>query len=40
MIEVILLSDAQMMRISPFFPLSLGIPRVDDWSCRGLVPVL
>ncbi len=24
------LSDAQMRRISPYFPLSHGIPRVDD----------
>ena len=30
MTEMILLSDAQMARISPFFPLSHGIPRVDD----------
>ena len=29
MTEMILLSDAQMARISPFFPLSHGIPRVD-----------
>ena len=25
-----LLSEAQMRRIDPFFPLSHGIPRVDD----------
>ena len=25
-----LLSEAQMLRIEPFFPLSRGIPRVDD----------
>lgn len=25
-----LLSEAQMRRIEPFFPLSYGIPRVDD----------
>lgn len=25
-----LLSEAQMRRIEPFFPLSHGIPRVDD----------
>ena len=30
MTEIILLSDAQMARISPFFHLSHGIPRVDD----------
>ena len=24
------LSDAQMARISPYFPLSHGVPRVDD----------
>ena len=26
----LLLSKAQMRRIEPFFPLSHGIPRVDD----------
>ena len=30
MTEMILLSEAQMARISPFFPLSHGMPRVDD----------
>ena len=30
--EVWLLSEAQMRRIEPYFPLSHGIPRVDD--CR------
>jgi putative transposase len=30
MTDLILLSDAQMARISTFFPLSHGIPRVDD----------
>ena len=30
MTDVFLLSDAQMARISPFFPLSHGMPRVDD----------
>jgi putative transposase len=25
-----LLSEAQMLRIAPYFPLSHGIPRVDD----------
>ncbi len=30
MIDLILLSPAQMRLISPYFPLSHGIPRVDD----------
>ena len=30
MAEFRLLSEAQMRRISPYFPLSHGIPRVDD----------
>ena len=30
MSELWLLSEAQMRRIEPFFPLSHGIPRVDD----------
>ena len=30
MSELFLLSKAQMARISPRFPLSHGIPRVDD----------
>lgn len=30
MTEMILLSEAQMARISPFFPHSHGVPRVDD----------
>ena len=30
MADVFLLSPAQMKRIKPFFPLSHGIPRVDD----------
>ena len=30
MTELILLSEDQMARISPFFPLSHGMPRVDD----------
>ncbi len=25
-----LLSEAQMRRIAPYFPLSHGVPRVDD----------
>ncbi|MEG8224173.1 IS5/IS1182 family transposase, partial [Sphingomonas sp. HH69] len=28
--ELLLLSDAQMRRIEPYFPLSHGVPRVDD----------
>ncbi len=27
---MILLSDARMAQISPFFPLSHGVPRLDD----------
>ena len=30
MSDLIWLSDAQMRRIEPYFPLSHGIPRVDD----------
>jgi putative transposase len=30
MADVFLLSATQMQRIKPFFPLSHGIPRVDD----------
>jgi putative transposase len=30
MTEMILLSEDQMSRISPFFPLSHGMPRVDE----------
>ena len=30
MTDLFLLSEAQMRRIEPFFPLSHGIPRVDD----------
>jgi putative transposase len=30
MADVVLLSAAQMRRIKPFFPLSHGVPRVDD----------
>jgi putative transposase len=28
--DLFLLSEAQMCRIKPFFPLSHGVPRVDD----------
>jgi putative transposase len=30
MSDLMLLSEAQMRRITPYFPLSHGIPRVDD----------
>ncbi len=30
MSDVIWLSEAQMRRIEPYFPLSYGVPRVDD----------
>jgi transposase len=30
MSDMWLLSEAQMRRIEPFFPLSHGVPRVDD----------
>ena len=30
MTNLFLLTDTQMARISPFFPLSHGVPRVDD----------
>ena len=36
-----LLSDAQMRRIEPYFPLSHGIPRVDDRRIvRGIIFVI
>ncbi|MBS0986903.1 hypothetical protein [Acetobacter thailandicus] len=28
--DVFLLSESQMKRIEPFFPLAHGVPRVDD----------
>ena len=28
--DLIFLSEAQMRRIEPYFPLSHGMPRVDD----------
>lgn len=28
--DLLMLSDAQMRRIAPYFPLSHGVPRVDD----------
>jgi len=30
MCDLMLLSEAQMRRIEPYFPLSHGVPRVDD----------
>jgi hypothetical protein len=30
MTDLFLLSEAQMRRIEPFFPLSHGVPRVDN----------
>ena len=30
MSDLFLLSERQMARLSPFFPLSHGVPRVDD----------
>jgi transposase len=30
MSEMFLLSELQMARISPYFPLAHGVPRVDD----------
>lgn len=34
MVDLFLLSERQMSRISPFFPLAHGVPRVDD---RGVI---
>ena len=31
MSDLIWLSEAQMQWIEPYFPLSYGVPRVDDW---------
>jgi len=31
MVVAFLLTKAQMRRAEPFFPLSHGVPRVDDW---------
>ncbi len=28
--DLLLLSEAQMRQIEPYFPLSHGVPRVDD----------
>ncbi len=41
MAEMILLPEPRMARVSPFFPLSHGIPRVDDRRViRGILFVL
>ncbi len=41
MSDLIWLSDKQMKRIEPFFPLSHGVPRVDDRRViSGIVHVL
>ena len=41
MIRLFLLSERQMARISPYFPLSHGVPRVDDRRVvSGIVYVL
>lgn len=41
MSEVWMLSEAQMRRIEPYFPLSRGIPRVDDrWIVSGIMFVI
>ena len=29
--DLLMLTPAQMRRIEPYFPLSHGVPRVDDW---------
>lgn len=39
--DLILLSEAQMRQIEPYFPLSHGVPRVDDRRViSGIVHVL
>lgn len=41
MSDLIWLSEVQMRRIEPYFPLSHGVPRVDDRRIiRGIVFVL
>ena len=41
MSELIFLSDKQMERLFPYFPLSHGVPRVDDRRIvRGIILVL
>lgn len=39
--NLFLLSECQMARISPYFPLAHGVPRVDDRRVvSGIVPVI
>ena len=39
--DLFVLSERQMARISPCFPLSHGVPRVDDrWVVSGIVYVI
>ena len=39
--DLIGLSDAQMRRIEPYFPLSPRVPRVDDrWVFSGIIVVI
>lgn len=39
--ELFLLSERQMARISPYFPLAYGVPRVDDrWVVSGIVYII
>jgi transposase len=41
MSDLIWLSEAQMRRIEPYFPLSHGVPRVDDrWVISGITFVI
>ena len=41
MSDLIWLSEAQVRRIEPHFPLSRGIPRVDDrWIISGIIFVI
>lgn len=37
--EMLLLSAEQMRRIEPYFPLSHGVPRVDDRRILSGIPV-
>ena len=37
MSELLTLSPAQMRRIEPYFPLSHGVPRVDDRRCSATI---
>jgi transposase len=41
MSDLFLLSERQIVRISPYFPLTYGVPRVDDWrAVSGIVYVI